>query len=126
MDTEFEAKWNKVVDLVSKPYGEKLEFDAILFLIGVQELGKGFRKFSKDQKLDVMHVAICSLLAPYGFYEFEGYDNDGWPHWKATEKLPYLKTMQQHHLMRQAVVNYFENDGFLQTTARIENDLLDN
>lgn len=114
MDSDFETKWNKVIDLVSKPYGEKLEFDAILFLIGVQELGKGFRKFSKDQKLDVMHLAICSLLAPYGYYEFEGYDDDGWPHWKPTEKLPFLKPLQQHHLMRQAVVNYFENDNLIE------------
>ena len=113
MDSQFEAKWMKVVEFVSKPYGEKLEFDAILFLIGVQELGKGFRKFTKDQKLEVLHIAICSLLAPYGYYEFEGYDLDGWPHWKATEKLPFLKPMNQHHLMRQAVVNYFENDGLI-------------
>jgi hypothetical protein len=114
MDTEFETKWNKVIDLVSKPFGEKLEFDALLFLIGVQELGKGYKKFSKDQKLEVMHIAICSLLAPYGYYEFLGYDEEGWPHWKATEKLPYLKPLQQHHLMRQAVVNYFENDNLIE------------
>jgi len=113
MDSQFETKWMNVVELVSKPYGEKLEFDAILFLIGVQELGKGFRKFTKDQKLEVLHIAICSLLAPYGYYEFEGYDHDGWPHWKATEKLPFLKPMNQHHLMRQAIVNYFENDGLI-------------
>ncbi len=113
MDKEFENKWNKVVQMLSEPYGEKLEFDAILFLIGVQELGKGYQKFSKDQKVELMHVAICSLLAPYGYYEFAGYDTDGWPHWEATEKLPYLKPLQQHHLMRQAVVNYFETEKMI-------------
>lgn len=118
MDSQFEARWNNVVDFVSKPYGEKLEFDAILFLIGVQELGKGYRKFTKDQKLEVLHIAICSLLAPYGYYEFDGYDNEGWPHWRATEKLPFLKPMNQHHLMRQAVVSYFENDGFFSSNTQ--------
>lgn len=115
MDIEFEAKWSKAVDLVSAPYGEKLEIDAILFLIGIQELGKGYRKFSKDQKLEVMHVAICSLLAPYGYYEFNGYDKDEWPHWNATDKLPFLKPLQQHHLMRQAIVTYFENDNMIES-----------
>jgi hypothetical protein len=115
MDIEFETKWNLVVDIISKPYGEKLEFDAILFLIGVQELGKGYRKFSKDQKLEIMHIAICSLLAPYGYYDFSGYDNEGWPHWTPSEKLPHLKPLQQHHLMRQAVVNYFENENLIQS-----------
>lgn len=108
MDTEFETSWNKLVDELSQPYGEKLDVQAILFLIGIQELGHGYKKLSKDQKLDVLHIAICTLLAQYGYYEFEGLDTDGWPHWKATEKLPHLKPLQQSHLMRQAIVEYFK------------------
>ena len=56
-----------------------------------------------------MHVAICTLLTQYGYYELEGLDADGWPHWKATDKLPFLKPLQQNHLMRQAIVEYFNN-----------------
>ncbi|MBL0047387.1 MAG: hypothetical protein IPP32_04720 [Bacteroidetes bacterium] len=108
MDLEFEASWNTLVKKISEPYGEALDVQAILFLIGVQELGQGFRKFSKDQKLDVMHIAVCTLLGQYGYYEYEGMDGDGWPHWKATEKLPHLKPLQQNHLMRQAIVEYFK------------------
>ena len=108
MDLEFEASWNALVKKISEPYGEALDVQAILFLIGVQELGQGFRKFSKDQKLDVMHIAVCTLLGQYGYYEYEGMDADGWPHWKATEKLPHLKPLQQNHLMRQAIVEYFK------------------
>ena len=95
MDIEFETSWNAVVKKISEPYGEELDVQAILFLIGVQELGQGYRKFSKDQKLDVMHVAVCRLLSQFGYYEFEGLDADNWPHWKATEKLPHLKPLQQ-------------------------------
>ena len=106
---EFEENWKAVVKKISEPYGEELEMQAILFLIGVQELGKGYTKFTKDQKVDVMHVAICTLLTQYGYYELEGLDADGWPHWKATDKLPFLKPLQQNHLMRQAIVEYFNN-----------------
>jgi hypothetical protein len=74
MDPDFEVIWNQVMDEVSKPFGERLEVESVLFLIGVQELGMGPRKFSKDQKLDVLHVAICTLLEPYGYYEFIGRD----------------------------------------------------
>lgn len=109
MDIEFEENWKAVVKKISEPYGEELEMQAILFLIGVQELGKGYTKFTKDQKVDVMHVAICTLLTQYGYYELEGLDADGWPHWKATDKLPFLKPLQQNHLMRQAIVEYFNN-----------------
>jgi hypothetical protein len=115
MDEHFERKWNKVVDFVSQPYGERLEIDAILFLIGVQELGQGYRKFTKDQKLDVLHIAICTLLSKFGYYVFAGRDKDGWPHYEATEKLPYLKPMQQNLLMRQAIVEYFSEDEELES-----------
>ena len=77
-----------------------------LLILGVQELGKGPVKLSKDQKLEVMHVAICTLLEPYGYYEFEGNDSEGWPHWKRSDKLPFLKSEEQEKLLKQAIVEY--------------------
>jgi hypothetical protein len=82
-------------------------------MIGVQELGGKYRQFNKAQKLDVMHVAVCTLLMQFGYYEFDTFDAEGWPHFKATEKLPFLKPLQQNHLMRQAVVSYFEKGEFI-------------
>lgn len=107
MDPDFERQWNEVLEEISKPFGEKLELEAVLFLIGVQELGQPVRKFSKDQKVDLLHVAICRLLEPFGYYSFEGTDTDGWPHYTATELLPRLSPAQQHHLMKRAIVEYF-------------------
>lgn len=89
-------------------FGEDIDEQAILFLIGVQELGKGNVKLKKQEKLDVMHIAICTLLTPYGYYEYEGLDKDGWPHWKVNEKLPPLRPIQQELLIRQAIVEYFK------------------
>jgi hypothetical protein len=107
MEKEAQEKWNKLLVKLEKEFGGDLDLQAILFLIGVQELGKGARKFSKDEKVDVMHIAICTLLEPLGFYEFAGHDKEGWPHWKRTEKLPHLKPAQQTELMEEAVLNYF-------------------
>ena len=108
MDSELENNWNTLLEKLNKTFGEGIELDSILFLIGVQELGKGKQKFSKDQKIDIMHIAICTLLSPFGYYEYEGLDVDGWPHWKASEKLPSLKPAQQTLLMKQAIVDYFK------------------
>jgi hypothetical protein len=107
MDPDFERQWNEVLEEVSRPFGEKLELEAVLFLIGVQELGQPVRKFSKDQKVDLLHVAICRLLEPFGYYQYEGTDQDGWPHYSPTELLPQLNPAQQHHLMKRAIVEYF-------------------
>ena len=97
--------------------GDVLELDAIIYLIGVQELGQLHRRFKKDQKLDLMHIAICTLLEPYGFYEYEGRDRDDWPHWKPMKKLPRLSQQEQEHLIKKAILEYFdESSSSLQTS----------
>src|ERR1035437_8275805 len=105
-NTELEIEWKKLLSELTPKFGD-LDLQGVIFLIGVQELGKGYQKFKKDEKLEVMRIAICTLLEPYGHYEFIGRDADGWPHWKTNEKLPALKPAQQHLLMRQAIIEYF-------------------
>lgn len=109
MDSELEKNFKDVLKSLGPQFGEDIDIQGVLFLIGVQELGKGRIKLSKNAKLDVMHIAICTLLAPYGFYEYEGLDKEGWPHWKVNSQLPPLKPGQQLQLMKQAIVDYFKN-----------------
>jgi hypothetical protein len=104
MNSEFQD----VLKSLSPQFGDDIDVQAILFLIGVQELGKGKIKLSKNEKLDIMHIAICTLLSPYGYYEYKGVDEEGWPHWQVNEKLPPLKPMQQETLIKEAIVEYFK------------------
>lgn len=106
MDTEFE--YQNALKLIEKRFGDDIDLQGLLFIIGLQELGKGKIKLSKNEKLDVLHIAICTLLSPYGYYEYEGLDKDGWPHWKTSEKLPPLKPGQQQEIIKQAIVEYFK------------------
>ena len=106
MDFEFQKEWREAIAPLNEQFGEDLDLDTVVYLIGVQELGKGFQKFSKDEKLDVIHVGVCSLLEPYGYYSYEGTDQDGWPHFTREEKLPYLKDDDQERLMKEAIINY--------------------
>jgi len=106
MDTEFE--YQNVLKQIAKQFGDDIDIQGLLFIIGLQELGKGKIKLSKNEKLDVMHIAICTLLSPYGYYEYEGLDKDGWPHWKTIENLPPLKPAQQQEIIKQAIVEYFK------------------
>jgi len=108
-DEQLKERWEKVVNLLSNKFadGEILDLDAIIYLIGVQELGKFNKEFKKDEKVNLMHIAICRLLEPYGYYEFDYFDSDGWPHYKVKEQLPTLKAGEQSVLMKDAIVNYF-------------------
>ena len=108
-DIQLKERWEQLVNILSNQFsqGEDLDLDAIIYLIGVQELGKIHQAYKKDEKLNLMHIAICRLLEPYGFYEFDFFDEEGWPHYKVKEALPPLKAGEQTVLMKEAIVSYF-------------------
>ena len=108
-DDQLKERWEFLVEKLSAQFsdGDPLELDGIVYLVGVQELGNFHRKFKKDEKVNLMHIAICRLLEPYGYYDFDFFDDDGWPHYTMKEQLPPLKAGEQAVLMKEALVNYF-------------------
>jgi hypothetical protein len=107
MEDNFQIKWKNMIKSLEQRFGQDIDLQAILFLIGLQELGLGYNKLNKNQKLDVMHIAVCALLSQWGYYTFSGHDKDGWPHWDVTEKLPFLSAKEQNQLIKEAILEYF-------------------
>jgi hypothetical protein len=108
MDYIFEKAWNETVTKISTSFGEKLDYTAILFIVGLQELNKDFQTYKKDQKLEIIHIGICTLLEPYGYYTYMGRDPEGWPHFDRVTELPPLSPPEQELLIKKAIVNYFK------------------
>ncbi|GAA0872658.1 hypothetical protein GCM10009117_18050 [Gangjinia marincola] len=108
-DEQLKLRWEQLQKKLAQRFGdgEVLDLDAIIYLIGVQELGKPQKRFKKDHKIDLMHIAICKLLEPYGYYTFDYVDEEGWPHYTVVEELPTLKSGEQTVLMKEAIVQYF-------------------
>jgi hypothetical protein len=108
-DSKLKERWETLKTILTARFavGEDLDIDGIIYLVGVQELGQGYRTFKKDEKVNLMHIAICRLLEPLGYYEFDFYDTDGWPHYKVLEQLPQLKPGEQTIMMKEAIVSYF-------------------
>jgi len=110
-DLELERHWFALLLQVERMLGEKpKDLNGVLFLIGVQELGKGYQKFTKEQKQDLMHIAICKVLSFSGYYELEGLDAEGWPHWKMIKKMPRFDLLEQEKLLKMHVLEYFEKE----------------
>lgn len=107
MDYAIEIKFKELVAELEEKFGGGMDVQSVLFLIGVQELGKGYQKFSKRQKTELMHVAVCTVLEPYGFYKTIGRDEDNWPHFEFVKELPPLTEKQQQHLIKEAILEYF-------------------
>jgi hypothetical protein len=121
MNFELEKKWREVVSMTSKRFGESLDLQSIIFLIGLQELNMGYQKLKKDQKIEVMHVALCTLLEPYGYYEFVGKDEDGWPHFKNVKPVPALNQNEQEEMIKEAIIDYFVQEPNLEDILKIVN-----
>ncbi len=107
---DLQARWWKLEEKLMERFDKIPE--TILFLIGVQELGDIKEKFSKEQKQDLMHIAVCSLLSVSGYYEMEGVDADGWPHYRQLKALPVMDLVAQENFMKDHVLLYFDEHAF--------------
>ena len=103
--------WNLEAKLVDR-FGKKPDLETVLFLVGIQEFGDVRTKFSKEQKQDLIHIAVCSLLSQSGYYELEKIDEDGWPHFKQLKALPELNVIDQENFLKDHVLLYFDKQGF--------------
>lgn len=105
---DFDPRWLAVLEKVKHRFGKKPDIEALLFLIGIQELALPITKFTKEQKQDLMHLATCKLLSYSGYYHYIGKDGDGWPHWKPANNLPVMTLMEQELLLKKNIIRYFE------------------
>lgn len=111
LSEEQSQEWAALQSSLKSHFGKVPDLQAILYLIGIQELGKGNQRFTKEEKQDLMHIAMCKLLSYGGYYELEGLDQDGWPHWKLVKKLPFFDLISQEVLLKIYVLEYFQEIG---------------
>ncbi|MFN4146651.1 MAG: hypothetical protein ACK4GN_12565 [Runella sp.] len=112
MPKDFDSQdWELLLDTLEQVFQKRPDdLNSVLFLIGVQELGKGPQTFTKEQKQDLMHIAVCKVLSLSGFYKLEGLDQDGWPHWRLVKKLPHFDLVSQEELLKIHVIRYFTEE----------------
>lgn len=108
LQDDLQARWWKLEEKLMARFGKKPDIETILFLIGVQELGDIKEKFSKEQKQDLMHIAVCTLLSVSGYYEMEGVDEEGWPHFRQLKTLPVMDLITQENFMKDHILLYFD------------------
>ena len=109
---DFQTRWWDLERKLMDRFGKKPDVEAILFLIGLQEISLSQEKISKEQKQDLMHVAICTILSSSGYYIVEGQDQDGWPHFKQLKNLPIMNMIEQEAFLKDHILLYFDNNQF--------------
>lgn len=118
---KMDFEWLRVRHIVKDAMAKKdlPDLQSILYLIGIQELGRWDpeNNFSKEEKQDLMHIAVCTLLEEDGYFEFEGRDQDGWPHWRENKRFEVKGIDEQEEYLKEKVIKYFTaleklNGGF--------------
>lgn len=112
---QFEFDWSRVRYRIKElMHIDKLpDLNAILLFIGLQELGQWkTTKFKKEEKQDLMHIAVCTLLSRDGYYEWEGLDTEGWPHFKPLKNFKEKGVDKQEQYLKEKIIQYFNEQSF--------------
>lgn len=109
---DLQQRWWALEAKMIERFGKKPDLEAILFLIGLQETGFEAEKITKEEKQDLMHVAVCIVLSQSKYYLLEGNDPDGWPHFKQIKELPVMSLAEQENFIKDHVLLFFEQQGF--------------
>ena len=103
---DLEKRWGRLIAGLERKFDDEVSLKGVLYLIGVQELNFGVKQFSREEKINVLHVATCKLLSNYGYYKFNGVDKDGWPHYTELRALKNLSEKDQQKLIQEAILKY--------------------
>lgn len=107
-EAEFTARWEALVAELHARFGRRPDLNALLLLIGVQELGQGVAEFTKEQKQDLMHIATCKLFSLSGHYTLERVDEEGWPHYRLVTPVPMANLKEQERMLKWHMLEYFD------------------
>lgn len=101
--------YDDILARLAERFGKTPDMEGLLFLIGMNEFGHPPRrnKFSKEEKQDLMHIAVCHLLSRRGYYHLAGHDDDGWPHYEQLLPVEEQGLEKQESLLKECMVEYF-------------------
>lgn len=107
-EAEFNQRWDELLADLTERFGRRPDLNALLLLIGVQELGQGVADFTKEQKQDLMHIATCKLFSLSGHYALEQVDEEGWPHYQLLHPVPFANLKEQERMLKWHMLEYFD------------------
>lgn len=122
MDFNTELRFQKLIESLKPTFEMDIDLTSLIYLIGLNEAGFGFRTYTKQEKMDLMHVGVCTLLSPAGYYQFSHRDDQNWPHFTLLQALPSLNEKEQKHILKEAVIDYFLGNEYVSEEMLLTSD----
>lgn len=111
LQDDIQLRWWKLEQQFFEKFEKKPDVETILFLIGIQEVRTSKKKFNKEEKQDLMHIAVCTVLSQSGYYSIEKFDEEGWPHYIQIKELPAYNMIEQENFLKDHILLYFSNEN---------------
>ena len=105
---DIDVDWQKVIVFMNERFEKSADLKSVLFAIGLRELGRLKKKFTKEEKQDLMNLATCQILTVDGYFEVSHLDADGWPAWEQKKALPPMDAKQQELFLKRYIIRYFK------------------
>lgn len=103
----FNDEWEAFLLKSGNLFNVMANYEFMLFIIGIQESGKGFGNYSKQEKTDLISLGVCKMLEQAGYMQANGSDADGWPQFTSLKDHNAMPPMQYNQLMKQNIMDYF-------------------
>ena len=100
--------WKDLCEHLSLMFGIDVDFSGVLFLVGIREGGFTFRKFPKEEKLNLINLGSCTLYLEMGLVEPYGEDNEGWPLFRQKTLAPVIAEELKIKTLQDCAIRYFE------------------
>ena len=109
LQDEIHVQWEEMKVKIESRIGKRpTDLNAVLYLIGIQELGK-VKRFEKEEKQDLINLGLTTILSLGGYFKFSHRDEEGWPHYEQQKLLDKLDLKNQVRLIKSLCVRYFES-----------------
>lgn len=114
MTVDLNQRWQEFLEQASYHFKVTANQEFLLFMIGMQELGQGFKSYSKQEKMDIINLARCRLLTMSDFLRQTGVDADGWPTFEVLKDENELLPSERDKLLKESMMTYFNHNLFNQ------------
>ena len=106
-------KWAEVEAFITKRFDKEPDLKSALFVIGLRELGSVQLELTKEEKQDLMNLAVCRVCSSSGYFKVESIGADGWPEWKQIKPMPKMGTQEQEDFLKDHIIHYFETEELI-------------
>jgi len=104
-----ERRWDNLIDDMESRFGRKPDIEALLFLIGVQSVGRGYEPdLPKERKQSLIMEGSYLAFETLDVYARVGMERNGFFIWEKIVDLPKLSVDDQEKLLRIGILNYFD------------------